>query len=293
MLKERVIEAWNGIPVLLLVLAVFIASLAGLIWTAKNAEPDLRGAWIAFWVFVLIVDVLCWAGFFTVQPNQGVVLTLFGKYIGTVKQQGLRFANPFCAKKPVSLRVRNFETSKMKVNDHDGNPIEIATVVVWKVVDTAEAIFQVDQYENYVHVQSEAAVRNLATAYPYDAHEEGQVSLRGSTAEVAARLKEEIQERLAVAGVEVLEARISYLAYAPEIAAAMLRRQQAAAVIAARQKIVEGAVGMVEMALEMLARRGVIQLDGEQRAAMVQNLLVVLCGEAAAQPVLNTGTLYQ
>jgi regulator of protease activity HflC (stomatin/prohibitin superfamily) len=293
MLKERVIEAWNGIPVLLLVLAVFIASLAGLIWTAKNAEPDLRGAWIAFWVFVLIVDVLCWGGFFTVQPNQGVVLTLFGKYIGTVKQPGLRFANPFYAKKPVSLRVRNFETSKMKVNDHDGNPIEIAAVVVWKVVDTAEAIFQVDQYENYVHVQSEAAVRNLATAYPYDAHEEGQVSLRGSTAEVAARLKEEIQERLAVAGVEVLEARISYLAYAPEIAAAMLRRQQAAAVIAARQKIVEGAVGMVEMALEMLARRGVIQLDGEQRAAMVQNLLVVLCGEAAAQPVLNTGTLYQ
>ena len=293
MLKERVIEAWNGIPVLLLVLAVFIASLAGLIWTAKNAEPDLRGAWIAFWVFVLIVDVLCWAGFFTVQPNQGVVLTLFGKYIGTVKQPGLRFANPFYAKKPVSLRVRNFETSKMKVNDHDGNPIEISAVVVWKVVDTAEAIFQVDQYENYVHVQSEAAVRNLATAYPYDAHEEGQVSLRGSTAEVAARLKEEIQERLAVAGVEVLEARISYLAYAPEIAAAMLRRQQAAAVIAARQKIVEGAVGMVEMALEMLARRGVIQLDGEQRAAMVQNLLVVLCGEAAAQPVLNTGTLYQ
>jgi len=293
MLKERVIEAWNGILVLLLVLAVFIASLAGLIWTAKNAEPDLRGAWIAFWVFVLIVDVLCWAGFFTVQPNQGVVLTLFGKYIGTVKQPGLRFANPFYAKKPVSLRVRNFETSKMKVNDHDGNPIEIAAVVVWKVVDTAEAIFQVDQYENYVHVQSEAAVRNLATAYPYDAHEEGQVSLRGSTAEVAARLKDEIQERLAVAGVEVLEARISYLAYAPEIAAAMLRRQQAAAVIAARQKIVEGAVGMVEMALEMLARRGVIQLDGEQRAAMVQNLLVVLCGEAAAQPVLNTGTLYQ
>jgi len=293
MLKERVIEAWNGIPVLLLVLVIFIGSLAGLIWTAKNAEPDLRGAWIAFWVFVLIVDVLCWAGFFTVQPNQGVVLTLFGKYIGTVKQPGLRFANPFYAKKPVSLRVRNFETSKMKVNDHDGNPIEIAAVVVWKVVDTAEAIFQVDQYENYVHVQSEAAVRNLATAYPYDAHEEGQVSLRGSTAEVAARLKDEIQERLAVAGVEVLEARISYLAYAPEIAAAMLRRQQAAAVIAARQKIVEGAVGMVEMALEMLARRGVIQLDGEQRAAMVQNLLVVLCGEAAAQPVLNTGTLYQ
>ncbi len=293
MLKEKVIQAWNGIPVLVLVLAVLILAIAGVIWTAKNAAPELRGWLIVFWVVVLIVDSFCLAGFFTVQPNQGVVLTLFGRYVGTVNAPGLRFANPFYAKKPVSLRVRNFETSKMKVNDHDGNPIEIAAVVVWKVVDTAEAIFQVDNYENYVHVQSEAAVRNLATAYPYDAHEEHQVSLRGSTAEVAARLRQEIQERLAVAGVDVIEARISYLAYAPEIAAAMLRRQQASAVIAARQKIVEGAVGMVEMALEMLAAKNVIQLDGEQRAAMVQNLLVVLCGEAAAQPVLNTGTLYQ
>ncbi|MCS7042514.1 MAG: SPFH domain-containing protein [Bryobacteraceae bacterium] len=293
MLKERVIEAWNGIPVLVLSIAVLIASIAGLIWTARHAGPEMRGMLVAFWIVVLVLDVLAWPGFFTVQPNQGVVLMLFGRYVGTVRQPGLRFANPFYTKKHVSLRVRNFETSKMKVNDQDGNPIEIAAVVVWKVVDTAEAIFQVDNYEDYVHVQSEAAVRNLATAYPYDAHEEHQVSLRGSTAEVAARLKEEIQERLAVAGVDVIEARISYLAYAPEIAAAMLRRQQAAAVIAARQKIVEGAVGMVEMALEMLARRGVIQLDGEQRAAMVQNLLVVLCGEAAAQPVLNTGTIYQ
>lgn len=293
MLKERGMEAWNGIPVLIVSIAVLIGSIAGLIWTARNADPAVRGWWIVFWLIVLILDVLAWPGFFTVQPNQGVVLTLFGRYVGTVRQPGLRFSNPFYAKKPVSLRVRNFETSKMKVNDHDGNPIEIAAVVVWKVIDTAEAVFQVDSYENYVHVQSEAAVRNLATAYPYDAHEEGQVSLRGSTAEVAARLKEEIQERLAIAGVEVIEARISYLAYAPEIAAAMLRRQQASAVIAARQKIVEGAVGMVEMALEMLARRGVVQLDGEQRAAMVQNLLVVLCGEAAAQPVLNTGTIYQ
>lgn len=293
MLKERVIEAWNGIPVVLVSVVVLIGAIAGLVWTARHAEAVVRGWMLGFWVVVLILDVFAWAGFFTVQPNQGVVLTLFGKYVGTVREPGLRFANPFYAKKPVSLRVRNFETSKMKVNDRDGNPIEIAAVVVWKVVDTAEAIFQVDSYENYVHVQSEAAVRNLATAYPYDAHEEHEVSLRGSTVEVAARLKDEIQERLAVAGVEVLEARISYLAYAPEIAAAMLRRQQAAAVIAARQKIVEGAVGMVEMALEMLARRGVVQLDGEQRAAMVQNLLVVLCGEASAQPVLNTGTIYQ
>lgn len=293
MLKERIIEAWNGIPILIAAILVLIAAVAGLIWTAKSAGAEARGGLVVFWILVMVLDMCVPAGLFTVQPNQGVVLTLFGRYVGTVRQPGLRFANPFYAKKHVSLRVRNFETSKMKVNDHDGNPIEIAAVVVWKVVDTAEAIFQVDNYENYVHVQSEAAVRNLATAYPYDAHEEHQVSLRGSTAEVAARLKDEIQERLAVAGVEVIEARISYLAYAPEIAAAMLRRQQASAVIAARQKIVEGAVGMVEMALEMLARRGVIQLDGEQRAAMVQNLLVVLCGEAAAQPVLNTGTIYQ
>lgn len=293
MLKERIIEAWNGIPILIAAILVLIAAIAGLIWTAKSAGAEARGGLVVFWILVMVLDMFVLAGLFTVQPNQGVVLTLFGRYVGTVRQPGLRFANPFYAKKHVSLRVRNFETSKMKVNDQDGNPIEIAAVVVWKVVDTAEAIFQVDNYENYVHVQSEAAVRNLATAYPYDAHEEHQVSLRGSTAEVAARLKDEIQERLAVAGVEVIEARISYLAYAPEIAAAMLRRQQAAAVIAARQKIVEGAVGMVEMALDMLARRGVIQLDGEQRAAMVQNLLVVLCGEAAAQPVLNTGTIYQ
>jgi len=292
MLKERVMEAQNGIHVLLLVLAILILAVACLIYTPK-IESVPRGAWITFWILVLVLDTLSWAGFFTVQPNQGVVLTLFGRYVGTVRAPGLRWANPFYAKRHVSLRVRNFETSKMKVNDHDGNPIEIAAVVVWKVIDTAEAIFQVDNYENYVHVQSEAAVRNLASAYPYDAHEDQQISLRGSTAEVAARLQAEIQERLAVAGVEVVEARISYLAYAPEIAAAMLRRQQASAVIAARQKIVEGAVGMVEMALEMLANKNVIQLDGEQRAAMVQNLLVVLCGEAAAQPVLNTGTLYQ
>lgn len=293
MLKEKIVEAWNGIPVLLLLLSILVLSVAMMIWTARNAPRDLLGLLIMFWTLVVLVDSLFLAGLFTVQPNQGVVLTLFGRYSGTVTAPGLRFANPFYATRRVSLRVRNFETSKMKVNDHDGNPIEIAAVVVWKVIDTAEAIFQVDNYENYVHVQSEAAVRSLASAYPYDAHEDRQVSLRGSTAEVAARLKDEIQERLAIAGVEVIEARISYLAYAPEIAAAMLRRQQASAVVAARQKIVEGAVGMVEMALEMLASKNVIQLDGEQRAAMVQNLLVVLCGEAAAQPVLNTGTLYQ
>jgi regulator of protease activity HflC (stomatin/prohibitin superfamily) len=291
--KEQPIEARNGIPILITDLLLLMAAIGGIAWSAQAAPPGVRGPLIFGWLVIGAAGLIALNGFFTVQPNQGVVLTLFGRYVGTVSRPGLRFANPFYSKKRVSLRVRNFETSKMKVNDREGNPIEIAAVVVWKVVDTAEAIFQVDNYENYVQVQSEAAVRNLASAYPYDAHDEQEVSLRGSTAEVAGRLKQEIQERLAVAGVEVLEARISYLAYAPEIAAAMLRRQQASAVIAARQKIVEGAVGMVEMALEMLAAKDVVRLDDERRAAMVQNLLVVLCSEAAAQPVLNTGTLYQ
>ena len=292
MLKEKLISAWNGIPALLVALAMLVVPWVMVILAIKGTEYGEKPvATIVAWIVVWVIDLICLAGFFTVQPNQGVVLTLFGEYVGTVGRPGLRFANPFYTKKPVSLRVRNFETSKMKVNDKDGNPIEIAAVVVWKVVDTAEALFQVDNYENYVHVQSEAAIRNLATAYPYDSHEESEVSLRGHTLAVAGHLKEEISERLSVAGVEVIEARISYLAYAPEIAAAMLRRQQASAVIAARQKIVEGAVGMVEMALEMLSAKKVVQFDGEQRAAMVQNLLVVLCGETSAQPVLNTGTL--
>jgi len=293
MFKEKTIPAWSGIPILLLVLTMLVVPVVGIITAIRGAEfGEKPVAVIITWILVWVADLIFLGGFFTVQPNQGVVLTLFGKYVGTVRTSGLRFANPFYTKKPVSLRVRNFETSKLKVNDQDGNPIEIAAVVVWKVVDTAEAMFQVDSYENYVHVQSEAAVRNLATAYPYDTHEEQQMSLRGHTNAVAAHLQREIHDRLSVAGVEVIEARISYLAYAPEIAAAMLRRQQAGAVIAARQKIVEGAVGMVEMALELLSQKKVVQLDGEQRAAMVQNLLVVLCGEASAQPVLNAGTLH-
>jgi regulator of protease activity HflC (stomatin/prohibitin superfamily) len=294
MLKEKVISAINGIPMLLVVIGLCLLPVWGIITAVKGAEYGEKPVGVILgWIGVMIAGFICMGGFFKVEPNQGVVLTLFGRYIGTVGQPGLRFANPFFAKKPISLRVRNFETSKLKVNDQDGNPIEIAAVVVWKVVDTAEASFQVDNYENYVHVQSEAAVRNLATAYPYDGHEEHQVSLRGHTAAVAKHMKEEIQDRLAVAGVEVVEARISYLAYAPEIAAAMLRRQQASAVIAARQKIVEGAVGMVEMALESLDKKKVVHLDGEQRAAMVSNLLVVLCGETSAQPVVNAGTLHQ
>ena len=245
------------------------------------------------WVFLGVVSIVCLGGLFVVNPNEGKVLQLFGDYKGTVKEAGLRWANPFYTKRHVSLRVRNFESTHLKVNDADGNPIEIAAVVVWRVVDTAEAVFVVDDYEDYVKIQSEAAVRSLATRYPYDAHEEHHVSLRGSTAGVAKDLQHEVQERLAKAGVEVIEARLSHLAYASEIASSMLRRQQAGAIIAARQKIVEGAVGMVDMALALLAKSQLVTLDEERKAAMVSNLLVVLCADREAQPVVNTGSLYQ
>jgi regulator of protease activity HflC (stomatin/prohibitin superfamily) len=290
-MKEKVVGTVSGVFALIAMLIVLGVSVWGLV-SLKDVERSDRGGPALAWSAVLLVDLICLTGLFGVQPNQGAVLQLFGRYVGTVIKPGLHWANPFYSKKRVSLRVRNFETAKLKVNDHDGNPIEIGAVVVWKVIDTAEAAFQVDNYEEYVHVQSEAALRNLATAYPYDAHEAGQKSLRGNTVEIAAHLREEIQERLQVAGVEVIEARMSHLAYAPEIAAAMLQRQQASAIIAARQKIVEGAVGMVEMALEMLSAKEVIRLDEERKAAMVSNLLVVLCGERATQPVVNTGSLY-
>lgn len=241
---------------------------------------------------MVLCGVLTLVGLFPLAPNEAKVLQLFGSYRGTAREPGLRWANPFFSKKSISLRVRNFETAKLKVNDHRGNPIEIATVVVWKVVDTAEAAFQVDNYEHFVTVQSEAALRNMATAYPYDSHGQGEVTLSGHTAEVSTQLRKEIQERLSQAGVEVVETRVSHLAYAPEIASAMLRRQQASAVVAARQTIVDGAVGMVEHALEMLAKKEVIRLDEERKASMVSNLLVVLCSEHSTQPVLNTGTLY-
>jgi regulator of protease activity HflC (stomatin/prohibitin superfamily) len=243
-------------------------------------------------LLALAVTILLLKGLFSVAPNQARVLMLFGRYAGTVHETGLRWANPFLLKRPVSLRVRNFESERLKVNDSDGNPIDIAAVVVWKVVDTAEALFHVDNFENFVKVQSEAALRNLATHYPYDAHKEGELSLRSHTGEIAEKLKGEIQERLAQAGVEVIEARITHLAYAQEIAHAMLQRQQASAVIAARQKIVDGAVGMVEMALDQLEQKKIVELDGERRAAMVSNLLVVLCSEHSSSPVLNVGTLY-
>jgi regulator of protease activity HflC (stomatin/prohibitin superfamily) len=277
----------------MLMLFVFLTlAVVAVLGLVRAARADDGGVAIAC-VIVIALSGLGLAGLFTVAPNEGRVLQLFGAYRGTAKEEGLRWANPFYTKKRISLRVRNFESAHLKVNDTDGNPIEIAAIVVWRVVDTAEAVFEVDDYENYVKVQTESAVRNLATHYPYDAHEEGHLSLRGSTDEVAKGLKREIQDRLAKAGVEVIEARISHLAYAQEIAAAMLRRQQAGAIIAARQKIVEGAVGMVEMALDMLSKSNLVKLDDERKAAMVSNLLVVLCADREAQPVVNTGTLYQ
>ncbi len=285
--KERsTASGWLALAILLIALALEIY---GLVLMAMAGSV----AWIIAFTVLITVTVVCFFGLFTVNPNEGIVLQLFGEYVGTVRRTGLRWANPLFSKKRLSLRIRNFETQRLKVNDSEGNPIEIASVVVWRVVETAEAAFEVDNYENYVHVQSEAALRSLATNYPYDSHDEERVSLRGQTAVVAQHLVTELQERLAKAGVEVLEARISHLAYAPEIAAAMLQRQQAGAIIAARQRIVEGAVGMVEMALEMLSRKAIIDLDEERKATMVSNLLVVLCGERGAQPVLNTGSLYQ
>jgi regulator of protease activity HflC (stomatin/prohibitin superfamily) len=289
MIRERERAAMSGVVIVIVLLAVALASVFGFVMAIRARQVPL----ILLSVTVFVTALLLMMGTFTVNPNEARVLQLFGDYAGTVKTPGLRWANPFLTKKRVSVRIRNFETARLKVNDLEGNPIEIAAVVVWRVVDTAEACFEVDDYNNYVHVQSEAALRNLATSYPYDAHDEAHVSLRGHTGVVAEHLKREIHERLAKAGVEVMEARISHLAYAPEIAAAMLQRQQAGAIIAARQRIVEGAVGMVDMALEMLSRKGIVHLDEERKAAMVSNLLVVLCGEKGATPVVNTGTIYQ
>ena len=289
MIRERAYNGMSGLPVLLVLILVDLGAVWMLVMNAMaESAPEIVLAAV-----VIALATFLMAGLFMVNPNEGKVLQLFGEYKGTAKVQGLRWANPFLTKKKVSLRVRNFESSHLKVNDIDGNPIEIAAVVVWKVFETAEAVFEVDDYEHYVKVQSESALRNLATSYAYDAHDDAQVSLRGHTNAVAEHLKREIHERLVKAGVEVIEARISHLAYAPEIAAAMLQRQQAGAIIAARQRIVEGAVGMVEMALDMLSKKSIINLDEDRKAAMVSNLLVVLCGDRNTQPVINTGTIYQ
>lgn len=285
MLQERMINSKGGFGMIGVLLLAQLLTLAGVV--------VLPGVVKVVALLLAIVVFICWFGFYMVHPNQSAVLQLFGRYVGTDLNNGLRWSNPLYSKQKVSLRVRNFESSKMKVNDNAGNPVEIAAVVVWKVVDSAEAVFEVDNYENFVSIQSESAIRHLASSYAYDAGNDEAISLRSSTDEVTELLKSEIQARLNKAGVQVLEARISHLAYAPEIASAMLQRQQAAAIVAARQQIVEGAVGMVETALERLSARNVVQLDDERKAAMVSNLLVVLCGDHHVQPVINTGSLYQ
>ena len=287
-MKEAPVTSLPGISTLL-------GLLVALPLCAYAAFNGLAGGNPVQVIVALVIGVLlvvCLGGFYMVEPNQAAVLSLFGKYIGTCKDQGLRWNNPFFTSRKISLRTRNFESSKLKVNDLDGNPIEIAAVVVWQVVDSAEAVYNVDDYESFVHIQSESAERAMAASYPYDQHVEGTISLRSHAAEISKHLTEEIQDRLALAGVRVVEARISHLAYAPEIAQAMLQRQQAGAIIAARTRIVEGAVSMVEMALSELSKRNVVELDPERRAAMVSNLLVVLCGERGTQPIVNAGSIY-
>lgn len=291
MIKEKPFTPLPGVLMLLGLLAVLALDIALFVSDVRQDGQVSIGGFIN----IVLVPVLIFlmVGLFVVNPNEARVVQFFGRYVGTASDPGLRWANPFYTKRRVSLRVRNFETEHSKVNDTEGNPIEMAAVVVWKVVDTAEASFEVDDYVNYVHVQSESAIRNLATHYPYDTHEGEEISLRGNTEEIAGQMKTEIQGRLHKAGVEVLEARITHLAYAPEIASAMLQRQQAGAIIAARSQIVEGAVSMVQMALDQLSSRQIVELDEERKAAMVSNLLVVLCGDKGTQPVLNTGTLHQ
>lgn len=287
-MKENQQKSLAGIPLTLFALAVMVISLFAMI----NGIDNGKSVQAIVSILLLIIASFSLMGLYMVEPNQAAVLSLFGKYVGTVKDQGLRWNNPFFGKKKISLRTRNFESGKLKVNDLEGSPIEIAAVVVWNVVDSAEAVYNVDDYESFVHIQTESALRAMATSYPYDQHEDGKISLRSHASEIAKHLTEEIQERLAEAGVSVVEARISHLAYAPEIAQAMLQRQQASAIIAARTRIVEGAVSMVEMALSELSKRNVVDLDPERRAAMVSNLLVVLCGERGTQPIVNTGSIY-
>jgi regulator of protease activity HflC (stomatin/prohibitin superfamily) len=288
MIREVEYKASGGLMMLLVLLAGVGVAVWGIVHGATIEAPGF----VIGGLFLAAVLLLCMAGLFVVNPNEGKVLTLFGRYVGTEKREGLWYANPFTKRKRISLRVRNFETAKLKVNDFNSNPIEIGAIIVWKVVETAEASFEVDNYEQYVQVQSEAALRTLATHYPYDSHGEG-IALSTHIDEVSAGLAQALRDRLTKAGIEVIEARISHLAYAPEIASAMLRRQQASAIIAARRKIVEGAVGMVEHALELLNEKNVITLDEERKAQMVSNLLVVLCSDHDAQPVVNTGTIYQ
>ena len=288
MIREAERSGIPGLPMLLFLLV----GLGLVAWAVVGAVADQVLVKVLAWVVVEVVLGVCLFGFFVVNPNEGRVMQLFGSYRGTVKTAGLRWANPFYSKRHISLRVRNFESGHLKVNDSDGNPIEIAAVVVWEVVDTAEAVFCVDDYENFVSIQSESALRQMAQNYPYDSHDDGKPALRSHGEVINNHLRDEIQNRLEKAGVRVIEARISHLAYAQEIAQAMLQRQQASAIVAARERIVEGAVGMVAMALDKLKQQGVVELDEERKAAMVSNLLVVLCGDRSTQPVVNAGTLY-
>ena len=286
-MKETPIRSISGIPMLLAMLAVI--ALCG--WMVISGVKIGAPVQVVAGIVLGTIAAFCILGLYMIEPNQSAVLSLFGKYVGTVKENGLRWNNPFYSKKKISQRVRNFESGKLKVNELDGSPIEIAAVIVWQVVDSAEAVYNVDDYESFVHIQSESALRTMATSYPYDQHEDGQVALRSHAAEISQHLKDELAERLADAGVAVIDARISHLAYAQEIAQAMLQRQQANAIIAARTRIVAGAVGMVQMALAELEKNGVVDLDEERKAQMVSNLLVVLCGERGTQPIVNAGSL--
>lgn len=286
---ERSAKKINGYLSFVILIALLASNAYLVYWMAINEDPQLL--WLEIPLF--LYTILHMVGFFVVQPNEARVLVLFGKYVGSVRDDGFWWANPFLVKKHISLRIRNFNSEKIKVNDHHGNPIEIAAVIVWRVVDSARALFDVEDFEQFVAIQSETAIRGLASEYPYDSQDEERSSLRGNPQDIAEHLQKEVQTRLAVAGVEITESRISHLAYAPEIAQAMLRRQQAQAIIAARRKIVEGAVGMVDDALKMLSEHKIVELDEDKKATMVNNLMVALVSESEAQPVINTGTLYQ
>lgn len=280
-MKEKSTWMFNG----------FLALAITLLLTITAVLLLVSGS-IIIGILLLIVSILLFSGITVVQPNQAKVLTFFGRYMGSIRDSGIWMTIPLSARKKVSLRVRNFNSKTLKVNDVEGNPVEIAAVVVFKVVDSARAVFDVDDYEEFVEIQSETALRHVATKYPYDTFEEEGYSLRGNSEEVAGELGRELQARLSVAGVEVMEARLTHLAYATEIASAMLQRQQASAIVAARQKIVEGAVGMAQMAIAQLQQEGIVELDEERKVAMINNLMVAIVSDRAAQPVINTGSLY-
>ena len=289
-MKERASVSWSGWLSILLGLGSLVGSAVP--FSMIHAHEQDPAAYVIAGIAMVLVGIVLLAGLMVIGPNEARVLTFFGRYSGSVRTTGLRWVNPFTSKREVSLRARNFETAKIKVNDIEGNPIEIGAVIVWRVVDTAQAMFDVESFTTFVQIQAETALRNLAMHHPYDGHDDTLISLRGHSDQVAELLRKEVNDKTAQAGVEVVDARIAHLAYSPEIAQAMLQRQQAGAIIAARTRIVEGAVSMVEMALDQLAKRGIVELDAERKAAMVSNLLVVLCGERSTQPVVNAGTLY-